>query len=282
MGHGAALTVAQSNAHVEHFDAYLMRVLLCFALFSRPPRGCARLTLPARRGIMEYMDCQLPGLCFPLVALIDYMGYRLMAASILPIDRSTLVYGSQDGGRTIASQRDEAVARLVARAAARLRVAQHVLRDGAGRAHTLWSCVDLEVSCHAHRVAHRIADARAGASRPRRAPVSAGRGARHAPHHSAPAAARLQPVPSVPVRVPSLHHSYRIALTWASLRSPEFVAQYAEALCPEAYGGWPLENRAALEAAVDRATQALLGPTVTRLAAQLDALGWGGAPDDAR
>ena len=41
-------------------------------------------------GIMEYMDCRLAGLRFPLTVLIDYLGYRLMAESILPIDRSTL------------------------------------------------------------------------------------------------------------------------------------------------------------------------------------------------
>jgi hypothetical protein len=53
---------------------------------------------------MEYMECHFKALRFPLVVLIDYMGFRLMASSILPIDRSTLVYGSQDGGKTILSQ----------------------------------------------------------------------------------------------------------------------------------------------------------------------------------
>jgi hypothetical protein len=53
---------------------------------------------------MEYMECHFPTLHFPLVVLIDYMGFRLMAMSILPIDRTTLVYGSQDGGKTISSQ----------------------------------------------------------------------------------------------------------------------------------------------------------------------------------
>lgn len=32
---------------------------------------------------------------------IDYKGYRLVAMSILPINKSTLLYGSSDGGKTV-------------------------------------------------------------------------------------------------------------------------------------------------------------------------------------
>lgn len=38
---------------------------------------------------------------FPLMALIDYKGYRISAISLLPINKDTLVYGSSDGGRSI-------------------------------------------------------------------------------------------------------------------------------------------------------------------------------------
>lgn len=40
----------------------------------------------------------------PLIAMIDYRGYRLLAMSILPIDsQRTLRYGSEDGGKTVVS-----------------------------------------------------------------------------------------------------------------------------------------------------------------------------------
>lgn len=40
-------------------------------------------------------------LSFPLMNLIDYQGFRLTAQAVLPIDSSTLVYGSDDGGKHV-------------------------------------------------------------------------------------------------------------------------------------------------------------------------------------
>ena len=37
------------------------------------------------RGLVNYFECHIPGLHVPLMALIDYHGYRLMAVSLLPI-----------------------------------------------------------------------------------------------------------------------------------------------------------------------------------------------------
>ncbi|GAM25977.1 hypothetical protein SAMD00019534_091520 [Acytostelium subglobosum LB1] len=37
----------------------------------------------------------------PLMCIIDYLGYRLIAISLLPIKKETLVYGSSDGGNTV-------------------------------------------------------------------------------------------------------------------------------------------------------------------------------------
>lgn len=37
----------------------------------------------------------------PLMAIIDYLGMRLVAVSLLPIGKDSLVYGSNDGGFTI-------------------------------------------------------------------------------------------------------------------------------------------------------------------------------------
>ena len=37
----------------------------------------------------------------PLMSLIDYGGFRIIATSLLPIDSSTLKYGSADAGVTV-------------------------------------------------------------------------------------------------------------------------------------------------------------------------------------
>ena len=47
------------------------------------------------------MDCRVQGLHFPLMVLVDYRGYRLIAMPLLPVGPDTLVYGSSDGGATI-------------------------------------------------------------------------------------------------------------------------------------------------------------------------------------
>ncbi len=44
---------------------------------------------------------EIKGLHLPLVAIIDFRGFRLIASSWLPISKETLVYGSSDGGITI-------------------------------------------------------------------------------------------------------------------------------------------------------------------------------------
>ncbi len=38
-----------------------------------------------------------------MVGVIDYKGFRIIAISLLPIKGSTLIYGSNDGGRTFNS-----------------------------------------------------------------------------------------------------------------------------------------------------------------------------------
>jgi hypothetical protein len=35
------------------------------------------------------------------MALINYRGFRLVALSLLPIDKTTLIYGSSDGGQHV-------------------------------------------------------------------------------------------------------------------------------------------------------------------------------------
>lgn len=54
------------------------------------------------KALVQIMECQIPGLRFPLLCIIDYLGFRLIAMSTLPIKgRQSLIYGSMDGGKTV-------------------------------------------------------------------------------------------------------------------------------------------------------------------------------------
>ena len=64
------------------------------------------------------------GLRVPLITLINYLGFRLVALSILPVSRHTIVYGSCDGGQTVHKSHAR-VAQLMKRVAKRLNLKKH-------------------------------------------------------------------------------------------------------------------------------------------------------------
>ena len=51
------------------------------------------------KGVMRYAQCE--NIHVPLLAIIDYRGYRLVAESVLPIKSYTLRYGSSDAGNDV-------------------------------------------------------------------------------------------------------------------------------------------------------------------------------------
>lgn len=53
------------------------------------------------RGLISYFNCGIKELNVPLMALVDYRGFRLIALSILPVTPDTIIYGSCDAGRNI-------------------------------------------------------------------------------------------------------------------------------------------------------------------------------------
>lgn len=55
------------------------------------------------KNLMHLIDCRVEGLHFPLCAVISFRGRTLIALSQLPIDKTTLKCGSQDGGLTLKS-----------------------------------------------------------------------------------------------------------------------------------------------------------------------------------
>eukprot|EP01119_Soliformovum_irregulare_P018159 TRINITY_DN5508_c0_g1_i4.p1 TRINITY_DN5508_c0_g1~~TRINITY_DN5508_c0_g1_i4.p1 ORF type:complete len:1482 (-),score=512.19 TRINITY_DN5508_c0_g1_i4:32-3964(-) len=58
------------------------------------------------KGLQNYYHCNIHGLCFPLMAFIDYRGWRLQALSLLPIGGNSLIYGSANGGRSVMKENE--------------------------------------------------------------------------------------------------------------------------------------------------------------------------------
>jgi hypothetical protein len=80
------------------------------------------------QGLVAIHNCNVSGLRTPLMALIDFRGYRLIAQSFLPITEKTLVYGSSDGGREI-RQSDSELTRKIEAAAKILNLSSHLIRS---------------------------------------------------------------------------------------------------------------------------------------------------------
>jgi len=50
------------------------------------------------RGLIYYASVGVEGLHFPLMCLVNYKGFRIIAEALLPINKETIVYGSSHGG----------------------------------------------------------------------------------------------------------------------------------------------------------------------------------------
>jgi len=93
-------------------------------------------------------------LCYPLMALVDVCGYRVLATAPMPVIEETLVYGSLDGGETVLKS-DEGVNRLMEASGRALRLRPHWVgsRSRGGERSFLYAPGDVEV--------HRGLDGRA-------------------------------------------------------------------------------------------------------------------------
>jgi hypothetical protein len=77
-------------------------------------------------GLKAYYRCNVDGLYFPFMTLMDYRGFRLIATTRLPLSKNSLVYGSADGGATIKKE-DPTLNVLMARAAKHIGIKEHVV-----------------------------------------------------------------------------------------------------------------------------------------------------------
>lgn len=104
------------------------------------------------QGLSNYMNCDIQELCFPMMATIDWMGFRVIASSILPISNyndpiygfsDTIVYGTDNGGKDFFScKKADALAR---KTASILGIKQHDVKDTSGRIFHLWAAADTEM-----------------------------------------------------------------------------------------------------------------------------------------
>lgn len=76
--------------------------------------------------LVAYATTHVEELNFPMVALIDYKGFRVIAMSVLPISKETLLYGSDDGGATVHADNEE-LNNLLRAAAKRLNLKGHTV-----------------------------------------------------------------------------------------------------------------------------------------------------------
>lgn len=78
------------------------------------------------KGLMSYYSCNVSGLAFPLMSVIDYKGFRVLALSILPIGGDSLCYGSPNAGRNVFNGNPE-VNRMMEEAGAQLYLKKHLV-----------------------------------------------------------------------------------------------------------------------------------------------------------
>lgn len=94
-----------------------------------------------------YLDLRVQGLHFPLMALIIYRGHAFLCQSVIPIDpiqSTTLVHGSCNGGLSIHNSNPEVAAKLRV-CAERLNLLPHEVRSR-DRSHcrVLYTAADVE------------------------------------------------------------------------------------------------------------------------------------------
>ena len=95
------------------------------------------------KGLLCYFNCHLLDVRLPLMALVDYLGFRIVAISLLPINKSTLIYGTQNGGKTVLNS-SQKFDRIMQSAAKMLNLKSHTCGLQRIRSKVLHSAADLE------------------------------------------------------------------------------------------------------------------------------------------
>ena len=100
------------------------------------------------KGLICYANCKIPELRLPLMCLVDYRGYRLIALSLLPLDKDSLILGSSNAGSSFHVQFDAEnfapeLSDHLEQAARVLNLSKHRVGPP-GNSVAVWSAVDIE------------------------------------------------------------------------------------------------------------------------------------------
>jgi hypothetical protein len=86
----------------------------------------------------------MPEVHLPMMALVDYRGFRLIAMSYLPIEgENSLIYGSKDAGVTVYST-EPAFNKLMESAGRQLNLCRHLCGTDPNNLKELWCACDIE------------------------------------------------------------------------------------------------------------------------------------------
>lgn len=119
----------------------LFKFAIDMGVFDGDHSSAAKVAGLELQGLRAYYGTQTNGLHFPLMAMIDKKGFRLIASSLLPLKE--LVYGSNDAAHTIFRENDE-MNRLLESAGKKLNLKPHLCGMTLESSKLMYSCVDLE------------------------------------------------------------------------------------------------------------------------------------------
>jgi len=183
------------------------------------------------KGLIAYFNLGIPDLYFPLMALVDYLGFRLIAMSLLPINSSTIVYGTADAGKNIHAKHAE-LNQKMKYSATKLNLKPHVAGFMEERSRKVWSAADVEGHVGHDGKLYLLDFSR-----------------------------------TFPPRKPD--RSHQNSHLYFLLR-PEFVKNYPKPLCSDAYSGFVhMHNGDEHTQEIDEATDYLLSEVIPRFADQL-------------
>eukprot|EP01126_Amoeba_proteus_P011640 TRINITY_DN1473_c0_g1_i18.p1 TRINITY_DN1473_c0_g1~~TRINITY_DN1473_c0_g1_i18.p1 ORF type:complete len:812 (+),score=196.67 TRINITY_DN1473_c0_g1_i18:740-3175(+) len=202
------------------------------SLFGSSDWAAAKVGGHELKGLTSYWNCNLD-LSLPLMALVDYRGFRIIAMSILPITHKTIVSGSCDAGATVHASCDE-MNQLLKKAAKILNLQEHVCGVSKNNTKLLNTATDLEGHIGLDGRLYIIDFSR---SFPPEAPNS------------------------------KFERSYLYRL----LR-PEFVKQYKEKLCPDAFSNFIIDdpNAELYNEKIYEATLSLVKTVIPQFSKHLD------------
>ncbi|PRP84060.1 hypothetical protein PROFUN_08522 [Planoprotostelium fungivorum] len=106
-------------------------------------RAAAKAAGNEMKGLEAHSSTYVEGLSYPMMALVDYLGFRVVAMAVLPIDKTTLVYGSDDGGATVRDSDPELSSKMKL-AAERLNLKGHVTGHNAENSKEIYGPGDIE------------------------------------------------------------------------------------------------------------------------------------------